>query len=97
MMKFRKKPMVIEAVQFTQEMFDTNQNLPKGVVCNHTISFRGNERFAGYILKTLEQDLCVSVNDWIITGIKGEKHPCKPDVFEMTYERVYDPFNGGLS
>ena len=39
---------------------------------------------------TLEGHLAVSPGDWIITGVKGEKYPCKPDIFEATYERVSD-------
>lgn len=88
-MKFRKKPIVIEAVQFTQEMFDTNQNIPDGVVCNHTVSDdNGVYKPHGYTIRTLEGDHQVTVNDWIITGVKGEKYPCKSDIFEMTYEAM---------
>jgi len=39
-------------------------------------------------IKTLEGTMRADVGDWIITGIKGEKYPCKPDIFEATYERV---------
>ena len=38
------------------------------------------------IIKTLEGDMKASRGDWIITGVNGEKHPCKPDIFEKTYE-----------
>lgn len=40
------------------------------------------------IIQTLEGPLKASVGDWIITGIRGEKYPCKPDIFEKTYEEV---------
>lgn len=40
------------------------------------------------IIQTLEGPLHASVGDWIITGIRGEQYPCKPDVFEKTYEPV---------
>lgn len=40
------------------------------------------------IIETLEGPLIASPGDWIITGIKGEKYPCKPDIFEKTYEPV---------
>ena len=40
------------------------------------------------IIKTLEGDMKASRGDWIITGVNGEKYPCKPDIFEKTYEEV---------
>lgn len=42
----------------------------------------------GYMIDTLEGKHEVTPGDWIITGVKGEKYPCKPDIFEMTYEKV---------
>jgi hypothetical protein len=46
---------------------------------------RGNETFE---IETLEGNHIVSIGDWIIQGVKGEFYPCKPDIFEMTYEAV---------
>lgn len=80
-MKFRKKPVVIEAVQF----FDPGPNgsLPDGVcICGEmgpAYSFRPH-------IHTLEGPHCITNGDWIITGVKGELYPCKPDIFEATYE-----------
>ena len=89
--KFRKKPVVIEAVQFTQDMADTNENIPDGVICN-SVSFSDSEMTQrtgyGFCIRTLEGDMSVTVGDWIITGVKGEKYPCKPDIFEATYDRI---------
>ena len=59
-MKFRKKPIVIEAHKTDHEL----------------------------IIQTLEGPLRAAPGDWIITGIRGEQYPCKPDVFEKTYEPV---------
>lgn len=42
------------------------------------------------IIHTLEGDMRGEPGDWIITGVKGEQYPCKPDVFERTYEEVRD-------
>lgn len=42
------------------------------------------------VLDTLEGDMKANEGDWIIKGVKGELYPCKPDVFKMTYEKVYD-------
>lgn len=40
------------------------------------------------IIDTLEGEMHASIGDWIITGVKGEKYPCKPDIFEQTYEPI---------
>lgn len=61
-LKFRKKPVVVEAYQTQKEL----------------------------IIKTLEGDMKASIGDWIITGINGEEYPCKPDIFEKTYELLED-------
>lgn len=81
-MKFRKKPVVVEAEQFmaiggfpslgVMPWPDENGCQPRDMSW-------------GYI-DTLEGRMHVSHGDWIITGIKGEKYPCKPDIFEKTYE-----------
>ena len=47
------------------------------------------------IIKTLEGDMVGKVGDWLITGVKGEQYPCKPDVFEMTYEPAVSEVVGG--
>lgn len=92
--KFRKKPVVIEAVQFTQAMIDAylfdDHELPAGVRCASADFHRGNRTiraFRAYI-ETLEGQMLVSVDDWIITGVKGERYACKPDIFAMIYEEV---------
>ena len=59
-MKYRKKPVVVEAYQTDKEM----------------------------IIHTLEGDMKASVGDFIITGVNGEQYPCKPDIFEKTYEKI---------
>ena len=71
-MKFRKKPVVIEATQWFS-MGDhpaVRKQFAPGVGC----------------IDTLEGAFIVMPGDWIITGVKGEHYPCKPDIFEMTYE-----------
>lgn len=78
-MKFRKKPIVIDAVEFdgdteTLKMFgvpfeqDFPEDAPK--------------------INTLEGKLIISFGDWVIRGVNGEYYPCKPDIFEKTYERI---------
>lgn len=80
--KYRKKPIIVEAEQF----FPGVNPLPKGVHVARGIPGSPAHGF----LKTLEGDFIVTPGDWIITGIKGEKYPCKPDVFAATYEPVED-------
>lgn len=78
MPKFRKKPVVIEAEQF----FASAKPIPECL----TQSFATGK----FHIHTLEGAMEVSDGDWIITGVKGEKYPCKPDIFEATYEPVED-------
>ena len=76
MPKFRKKPVVIEAVQFNGN-FDLIEDFVGG-----DAEFRNGE----LVIATSEGPLHASPNDWIIKGVKGEFYPCKPDIFEATYE-----------
>ena len=78
-MKFRKKPVVIDAVQW----FKVGDH-PKVLLL-----YPENPGFEEYgRIETLEGEHIVSPGDWIIQGVKGEFYPCKPDIFEMTYEPV---------
>ena len=76
-MKFRKRPVVIEATQWFK-MGDRPAVYPKR---------NSASDLWGYI-ETLEGQHIVTPGDWIITGIKGERYPCKPDIFAATYEEV---------
>jgi hypothetical protein len=78
-MKFRKKPIIIEAEQFWPGV----EPWPDGVYESY---LSGNPE--SYVITTLEGNMNVTPGDWIITGVKGEKYPCKPDIFEATYEKV---------
>lgn len=80
MPKFRKKPVVVEAQQWTPE-----PGRPTGTSDARGVEYLHNGTYA---MQTLEGPFRVKPNDWIITGIKGEKYPCKPDIFEATYEPV---------
>jgi hypothetical protein len=79
-MKFRKKPVVIEATQF---LINTPDGWPVGV-------YKDSESPTGYQIDTLEGSHQVTEGDWIITGVKGERYPCKPDIFAATYDPVED-------
>ena len=79
--KYRKKPVVIEAVQYTEDM-RVNDKLPDGVYIVPTAE--GDMP----VIHTLEGDMIVRHGDYVITGVMGEKYPCKPNIFEATYEEV---------
>jgi hypothetical protein len=86
MTKYIKKPVAVNAVEFTQEMINS-KNYPDGVeMIGHEVEEMGMKVIRALpTIKTLEGPMIVSVGDFIITGVKGEKYPCKPDIFEKTY------------
>ena len=80
MAKFRKKPVMIEAIQWRGDNLEEIKD------------FMGYYEYAkkNLIIHTLEGKMIAQVNDWIIRGVQGEYYPCKPDIFEKTYEPVVD-------
>lgn len=87
MPKFRKKPVVIEAVQFTGEN--------RREVLSFAFPSMSEDGLAGaeimrlpVVIETAEGAMKASPGDWIIKGVKGEFYPCKPDIFAATYEAV---------
>ncbi len=90
MAKFRKRPVVIEAIECSevqQNIYKEPTNLPQWIIDAYDsvvlVVFP-----SGVVIKTLEGDMSASTNDWIIRGVNGELYPCKPDIFEKTYESV---------
>ncbi len=82
MAKFRKKPVVIEAMQLD---FHSRDKVMEW--CGATYWTQTPMRaITGLTIKTLEGDMHAGYGDWIIRGVKGEFYPCKPDIFEATYE-----------
>ena len=92
-MKYRKKPVVVDAIQLTRESavkvyewvhdckaIKTDMDLHKW---DDYLSFLEKK---GMKIPTLEGNMIASMGDYIIKGIKGEFYPCKPDIFEATYE-----------
>ena len=80
---YRKRPVVVEAVQITDATFDSPHPNPehlRGVIYDPV----GRCVY----IRTLEGEMRGNVGDWIIRGVKGELYPCKPDIFAATYERV---------
>ena len=87
MTKFRKKPVEIEAEQF---VVWNNKEIPAFIKL-HDVTFPvyKNDKGEPYvIIPTLEGQHIASNLDWIIKGVTGELYPCKPDIFEMTYEKI---------
>ena len=91
-MKFRKKPVVIEAVTVeciyaaAEEKWNGPTRLPQWVVDavqERTITFVGGNKLEVATLEGLHR---ADPSDWVIRGVKGELYPCKPDIFDMTYE-----------
>lgn len=86
MAKFRKKPVVVEAVQWTGDnIYDIHQFMYP-VNPHYMKEFSNRDDIIG--IQTLEGMHIANKGDWIIKGIKDEFYPCKPDIFEMTYESV---------
>lgn len=88
---YRKKPVVVEAMQLppvdedpTQELVDFLHSMP----CDWE-----GERHGEIVIHTLEGTMSAGPGDWIIKGVKGEFYPCKNDIFEATYEPA-DPEQG---
>ena len=85
MAKFRKRPIVVEAIQWDGgNDFEVNDFVHSA---EHWVE-RGGFVTAMFRIKTLEGTIKATPGDWIIKGVKGEFYPCKPDIFEETYEAV---------
>lgn len=87
--KFRKKPVVIEAVIWGGNNFDEISNFTKEFH-GHKVAYEDAEELAKksgeYFIRTLEGTMTATKGDWIIKGVNGEFYPCKPDIFDKTYE-----------
>lgn len=86
-MKYRKKPVVIEAMQFTQETKQKVYSWASSQQMNIHASWDDSGEPC-LIVPTLEGEMTCSLGDYLIQGVKGEFYPCKSDIFEMTYEKV---------
>ena len=88
MAKFRKKPVVIEAVQWTGG-YDSEQEVNNFLEKETGVDWEweGVPPYA-LLIKTLEGTMRADLEDWIIRGVQGEHYPCKPDIFKETYEPV---------
>ena len=86
MQKFKKKPVVIDAVQWdgTEELAD--QIASDWVAPNSGITIMTHDGCDSVFIETLEGEMEAKVGDWVIRGVAGELYPCKPEIFAATYE-----------
>ncbi len=82
MPKFRKKPVVIEAELYDGSKVSIANVLRLGCTGKCGILLYDDH----LVIRTLEGDHRADIGDWIIKGVQGELYPCKPDIFEQTYE-----------
>ena len=95
-MKYRKKPVVVEAIQLSVdnilevERFIEQKEfiLDTGVAQDKFEDYKDSVRESGRKIDTLEGVMTASIGDYIIKGVNGEFYPCKPDIFKKTYEAV---------
>jgi hypothetical protein len=86
-MKYRKRPVEIEAVQWTGKNLEECKAFLGDSYLLHSAERRPDGR-SEIGIKTLEGQHIASRDDYLIRGVKGEHYPCKPDIFAMTYEPV---------
>lgn len=89
-MKYRKKPVIVEAFKYDGDLIYSNGEpyVPSWAMAaneNGTFVWKGQ---GDLYIKTLEGDMLVTPGDYIIKGVQSELYPCKPDIFEMTYEKL---------
>ena len=93
-MKYRKKPVVIEAIQWTREndvelehWLCKEKDIELEIDEHLYVAGVGTPYISAIRIKTLEGTLEATYGDYIIKGVNGEFYPCKPDIFEKTYEK----------
>ena len=78
-MKYRKKPVVIEAIRFIGSNYEeVREFISQNTLCSDS----------SIVIPTLEGDMVAQKGDYIIKGVQGEFYPCKPEIFKETYEKV---------
>lgn len=95
MPKFRKKPVVVEAIQWTGSNLEEIRNFVGSDLIEEYVEFFDikrtlNKMLVDIAIDTLEGTMRVDYGDYIIEGVKGEFYPCKPDIFLKTYEEVIE-------
>ncbi|MEI5994800.1 hypothetical protein A5880_002386 [Enterococcus sp. 4G2_DIV0659] len=93
-MRYRKKPVVIEAVRFNKTKWLDEISQAKKSESFPRVLLSIISGFSP-VIETLEGDMKVNDGDYIIKGVQGEFYPCKPDIFLATYEKVEEEKNTG--
>lgn len=88
MQKYRKKPVEIEAMQWDGSLYVAGRIASWVGDSGHEATFVSSQHDPALIINTLEGKMHVSKGDYVIKGIKGEFYPCKPDIFEDSYDKV---------
>lgn len=88
--KYKKKPAVIEAIQNKGDNWREIAEWAHEGMPPEANSIIIPQPFLSLSVRTLEGNMIANLNDWIIRGVNGEFYPCKPDIFEKTYEKVLD-------
>lgn len=89
--KFRKKPVVVEALRYRLSDVVVQDSIIDWIRMNGGMASYDGDKL---IIGTLEGPITASVGDWIIRGVNGEFYPCKPDIFEKTYDNLDDELKG---
>lgn len=84
-MRYRKKPLVVEAVRYRNDLIYPMDGWVEKALDSGVLR---RDEYNNAVVKTLEGDMTVANGDYIIKGVQGEIYPCKPEIFERTYERV---------
>lgn len=93
-MKARKKPVVVEAIQWTGALDSFSELVHFANVTKYRQSTNDpqmifeSDRYGYLYVQTLEGEMRISIGDYVIKGVNGEFYPCKPDIFEKTYEVI---------
>jgi hypothetical protein len=91
MAQYRKKPVIIEAIEWNGKNFDEVSNFTQNFM-GHKLAYEDAEEHSlksgKYYISTLEGVMTATKGDFIIKGVNGEFYPCKPDIFKKTYELV---------
>ena len=87
MTKYRKKPVAVDAMRFKLPM-SISDFAELCFFAGEGATYGNDDRGEHFTIKTLEGDMRADEGDYIIKGVKGEVYPCKPDIFEETYEEV---------
>jgi len=88
--KYKKRPVIVEAEQWTGKNYDRICQFTGTKLGRTKITFSEGGISDQLVIPTLEGEHRANIGDFIIKGVKGEFYPCKPDIFEQTYEEVID-------